>query len=43
MSSHDYEVQSLVRMVNDGTLRLPEMQREYAWTSTRSIGVTPRV
>jgi hypothetical protein len=35
MSSHDYEVQSLVRMVNDGTLRLPEMQREYVWTATK--------
>lgn len=35
MSSHDYDVQSLVRMVNEGTLRLPEMQREYVWTATK--------
>ncbi len=31
----DYKVRDLVGMVERRELRLPEMQREYVWTSTR--------
>lgn len=35
MARADYSVSQLVDMIKDGTLRLPEMQRKYVWTSTR--------
>lgn len=35
MAKIDYKVRDLVGMVERGELRLPEMQREYVWTTTR--------
>ncbi|MFA5608487.1 MAG: DUF262 domain-containing protein [Leucobacter sp.] len=35
MAKVDYKVKDLVRMVETGELRLPEMQREYVWRATR--------
>lgn len=35
MASAEAKVQELVTMIERGELRLPEMQRQYVWKSTR--------
>jgi uncharacterized protein with ParB-like and HNH nuclease domain len=35
MAKADASVEELVGMVQRGELRLPEMQRQYVWKSTR--------
>ena len=35
MAKQDITVEELVRMIEKGELRLPEMQRRYVWRSTR--------
>ena len=35
MSAEDRKVRTLVEMIEAGTLRLPEMQREYVWTAAK--------
>lgn len=35
MVRHEASVEELVTMIERGELRLPEMQRQYVWKSTR--------
>ena len=35
MSHRDYRISELVAMIENGQLQLPEMQRQYVWTSTK--------
>lgn len=35
MGAEDRKIRTLVEMIESGTLRLPEMQREYVWTAAK--------